>query len=354
MPDSTIGRLLHKVIDLEGSDLHLQAENIPFIRLDGTLRPLDHPPLSEVMLEEMLFPLISENQKQIFAEHRELDLALELQDLGRFRVNLYRSRGSLAAAFRHIPLAIPSLDDLGTPALFKTLISQRKGLILITGPTGSGKSTTLAAMLNEINLHMKKHIITIEDPIEFVHESVQSLFSQREVGEDTQDFATALKYALRQDPDVLLIGEMRDRETLQAALTAAETGHLVLGTLHTSSAAETIHRIIDTFGGDKQSQIRTMLSDSLLAVIAQTLLPKLQGGRVATWEVLINTPAVSNLIREAKLHQLYSQIQLGQETTGMQTQTQSILALLQKGIISEETALRYADQKSELDRALKL
>jgi twitching motility protein PilT len=354
MPDPLIETLLRSVTELGASDLHLLAESPPFIRLDGTLKSVDFPELAGEELEKICYTLVTEEQKQEFERRHELDFALDLPELGRFRVNFYRSMGNIAAAFRSIPLSIPLLDDLAAPEICKEMIGHRKGLILVTGPTGSGKSTTLAAMLNEINLREQKHIITIEDPIEFVHKSGKCLFSHREVGEDAQDFATALKYALRQDPDILLIGEMRDRETIEAALTAAETGHLVLGTLHTSSAAETIHRIIDTFSGDKQAQIRAMLAGSLLGVIAQTLLPKVREGRIAAWETLINTHAISNLIREGRIHQIYSQMQLGQENTGMQTQTQSILALLREGRISKETAIQYADRKDELDRALKL
>jgi twitching motility protein PilT len=254
----------------------------------------------------------------------------------------------MAAAFRTIPIDVPSLDDLGSPEVYKKLVKREKGLILVTGPTGSGKSTTLAAMLNEINMTEQKHVVTVEDPVEFIHQNKKSVFSHRGVGEDTNSFAIALKYAMRQDPDIILIGEMRDKETIEAALTAAETGHLVFGTLHTSSAAGTINRIIDVFNGDEQPQIRAMLASSLVAVIAQALLPKMGGGRVAASEILITNHAISNLIREDKVHQIYSQMQLGQGDTGMQTQTQALQKFLREGKISKDVALQFANKPKEL------
>jgi len=346
-----IKKLLQSVVSHEASDLHLVSRTEPQIRLDGVLKAIDLPTLSGDDIEEMCYSLITEKQKQHFEEHGELDFAILLPNIGRFRANYYKTLGDMAAAFRVIPIDIPSLDDLGAPEVYKKLIKREKGLILVTGPTGSGKSTTLAAMLNEINATEQKHIITIEDPVEFIHQNKKCVFSHRGVGEDTSSFSTALKYAMRQDPDIILIGEMRDRETIEAALTAAETGHLVFGTLHTSSAPGTINRIIDVFSGDEQPQIRAMISSSLIAVIAQALLPKLGGGRVAASEILLTNHAISNLIREDKVHQIYSQMQLGQGDTGMQTQTQALVKFVKNGKISRDTALQYANKPDEMAKA---
>jgi twitching motility protein PilT len=258
----------------------------------------------------------------------------------------------MAGVFRIIPSRPLSLDELNAPAVFKKLIRREKGLILVTGPTGSGKSTTLAAMLNEINENFQKHILTIEDPIEFVHQHKKSLFSQREVGRDTKSFLNALKSALREDPDVILIGEMRDKETIGAAITAAETGHLVFGTLHTNSAAQTINRIVNVFPAEEQEQIRTQLSMALAAVIAQVLLPKIGGGRIAAHEIMINNPAISNLIRENKIQQIYSQMQLNQSVTGMQTLNQVLAEYVRKGLIDKETAMAYTTKPEELRKLI--
>ena len=352
MSDFNIKKLLKSVVSHGASDLHLISRSEPQIRLDGALKPVNLPMLTGDDIEEMCYSLITEKQKQHFEENDELDFALLLPGIGRFRANFYRTLGDTAAAFRTIPIKIPSLDDLGAPEVYKKLIKREKGLILVTGPTGSGKSTTLAAMLNEINLHEQKHVVTVEDPVEFIHTNKKCVFSHRGVGEDTRSFATALKYAMRQDPDIILIGEMRDKETIEAALTAAETGHLVFGTLHTSSAPGTINRIIDVFTGDEQPQIRAMISTSLVAVIAQALLPKLGGGRTAVSEILVTNHAISNLIREDKVHQIYSQMQLGQEGTGMQTQTQEMLKYVREGIVSRENAIQYANKPDEMLKAL--
>ena len=346
-----IRKLLQSVVAHDASDLHLVSRAEPQIRLDGALKPVNLPKMTSDDIEEMCYSLITEKQKKHFEEYSELDFALFIPGIGRFRANYYKTIGDMAAAFRIIPIDIPSLDNLSAPLIYKSLVKREKGLILVTGPTGSGKSTTLAAMLNEINLTEQKHIVTIEDPVEFIHQNKKCVFSHRSVGEDTASFATALKFAMRQDPDIILIGEMRDEETIQAGLTAAETGHLVFATLHTSSAAETINRIIDAFSKDKQAQIRAMISSSLVAVIAQTLLPKLGGGRVATSEILIINHAISNLIREDKIHQIYSQMQLGQGDTGMQTQTQALLKLIRNGEISRDVALQYANKPDELSKA---
>jgi len=352
MSGSNIKKLLQSVVVHNASDLHLISKSEPLLRLDGSLKPINLPKLTGSDIEDMCYALITEKQKKHFEEHSELDFALELEGIGRFRANYYRTLGDMAAAFRVIPIEIPSLDDLHAPAVYKELIKREKGLILVTGPTGSGKSTTLAAMLNQINLTESKHIVTVEDPVEFVHQNKKCVFSHRGVGEDTESFATALKYAMRQDPDIILIGEMRDRETIAAALTAAETGHLVFGTLHTSSAPGTINRIIDVFSGDEQPQIRAMISTSLVAVIAQALLPKIKSGRVAASEILVTNHAIANLIREDKVHQIYSTMQLGQEGTGMQTQTQALLTFIQNGSIDKHVAMQYANKPDELAKAL--
>ena len=347
-----IKKLLQSVVLHKSSDLHLVSRTEPQIRIDGRLRPVNLPKLTGSDIQEMCYSLITEKQKMHFEEHGELDFAIMLPGIGRFRANYYRTLGDIAAAFRIIPIHIPSLDDLNSPPVFKELIKREKGLVLVTGPTGSGKSTTLSALLNEINETESKHIITVEDPVEFIHENKKSVFSHRNIGDDTKSFAAALKYALRQDPDIILIGEMRDKETIEAALTAAETGHLVFGTLHTSSAPGTINRIIDVFSGDEQPQIRAMISTSLVAVIAQALLPKIGGGRVAAHEILVTNNAISNLIRENKIHQIYSQMQLGQEGTGMQTQTQALVKYYRQNVVSKEVVMQYANKPEEVARAI--
>ncbi|HHD75253.1 MAG TPA: type IV pilus twitching motility protein PilT [Campylobacterales bacterium] len=349
-----IKKLLQSVVSHGASDLHLVARAEPQIRIDGSLKAVKLPILTGEDIEEMTYALLTEKQKKSFEEHQELDFSIMLPDIGRFRANYYRTLGDIAAAFRIIPTEIPSLDDLKSPLIYKELIKREKGLILVTGPTGSGKSTTLAAILNEINETENKHIVTIEDPVEFIHQNKKSVFSHRETGSDTKSFAMALKYAMRQDPDIILIGEMRDKETIEAALTAAETGHLVFGTLHTNSAPSTINRIIDVFNGDEQGQIRTMISTSLVAVISQVLLPKIGGGRVAVPEILISNHAIANLIREDKIHQIYSQMQLGQAQSGMQTQTQVMKELLHKKLVKQEHALQYSNKPDELKKSINI
>jgi len=345
-----IKKLLQSVVAHGASDLHLVARAEPQIRIDGALKPVNLPVLTGKDIEEMTYALLTEKQKKSFEEHWELDFALMLPGIGRFRANYYRTLGDIAAAFRIIPTEIPSLDELNAPSIYKQLIKREKGLILVTGPTGSGKSTTLSALLNEINLTEHKHIVTVEDPVEFIHQNKKSVFSHRETGSDTKGFASALKSAMRQDPDIILIGEMRDKETIEAALSAAETGHLVFGTLHTNSAPGTINRIIDVFGGDEQAQIRTMISTSLAAVISQVLLPKVGGGRVAVPEIMIPNHAIANLIREDKVHQIYSQMQLGQGESAMQTQTQILVKLIQQNLVTREHALQYSNKPDELKK----
>jgi len=347
-----IKKLLKSVLAYGSSDLHLVVGSEPQIRIDKELRPLNLPVLDANEIEEMSYSLIEDKQKKEFEEYNELDFSFELENIGRFRANYYRTIHGIACAFRMIPIDVPTLDEYGNPPIFKELIKREKGLILVTGPTGSGKSTTLASMLHEINLTERRHVITVEDPVEFVHKNIKSLFSQRDVGSNTASFAAALKYALRQDPDIILIGEMRDAETIGAALTAAETGHLVFGTLHTSSAPGTINRIIDVFSGEEQGQIRAQLSSSLISVVSQSLIPKIGGGKVATQEILITNPAVANLIREDKVHQIYSQMQLNQKETKMSTQTQELISLLQKKKITKENAIKNSNRPEELAKMI--
>jgi twitching motility protein PilT len=347
-----IKKLLKSVMAFKSSDLHLVVGSEPQIRIDKELRALNLPVLSHKDVEEMAYSLIEDKQKKEFEENNELDFSFELKDIGRFRANYYRTIYGIGCAFRMIPIEIPTLEEYGNPPIFKELVKKEKGLILVTGPTGSGKSTTLASMLHEINLTERRHIITIEDPVEFVHTNIKSLFSQRDVGSNTKSFATALKYALRQDPDVILIGEMRDAETIGAALTAAETGHLVFGTLHTNSAPSTVNRIIDVFDGEEQAQVRAQLASSLVAVISQTLIPRIGGGKAATQEIMISNPAISNLIREDKVHQIYSQMQLNQGESAMTTQTQQLLILMQKKVISKENALKNSNRPDELMKVI--
>jgi len=343
-----IKKLLKSVLAFESSDLHLVVGSEPQIRIDKELRALNLPILSAEDVEEMAYSLIEDKNKKIFEEELELDFSFELKDIGRFRANYYRTVHGIACAFRMIPIDIPTLDEYGNPPIFKELIKKEKGLILVTGPTGSGKSTTLASMLHEVNRTERRHIITIEDPVEFVHKNNKSLFSQRDVGSSTKSFAKALKSSLRQDPDIILIGEMRDAETIGAALTAAETGHLVFGTLHTNSAPGTINRIIDVFPGEEQPQVRAQLASSLVAVVSQTLIPKIGKGKVATQEILITNPAIQNQIREDKVHQLYSQMQLNQQETHMTTQTQQLLDLVTRQIITKDNAIKSSNRPDEL------
>ncbi len=349
MREIDINLLLKNVVAHGASDLHLVSRSEPQVRIDGRLVPLDLPKLDASSIEKMCYSLITDKQKKILEEEKELDFAIVIPNVGRFRGNYYYTINTeLAAAFRIIPTDIPSLDDLKAPLVFKELVKREKGLILVTGPTGSGKSTTLAALLNEVNENYHKHILTIEDPVEFIHENKKSLFSHRNVGEDTKSFASGLKYALREDPDIILVGELRDAETISTAITAAETGHLVFATLHTNSAVQTINRIVDSFEGSEQVQVRNMLSVSLSAVISQALLPKKGKGRIAVHEILINNNAISNLIREGKIHQIYSQMQLNQSKTGMQTQTQKLAELVSQNIITPEIALSFSTQPQEL------
>ena len=347
-----VKKLLQSVVSHGSSDLHLVSRSEPQIRMSGKLKRVNLPIMDGEDVEEMCYSLLTEKQKQDFEEFNELDFAIEVPGMGRFRGNYYRTMGDVAAAFRVIPVDIPALDDLGAPGIYKEMIKREKGMILVTGPTGSGKSTTLAAMINEINITEYKHILTVEDPVEFIHQNKKSLFSHRNVGPDTRSFAAAMKGALRQDPDIVIIGEMRDEVTVEAGLTMAETGHLVFGTLHTSSAPGTINRIIDVFAAERQDQIRAMVGGSLVAVISQMLLPKKGGGRVAAAEILITNSAIGNLIRENKVHHIYSQMQMGQGDSGMQTQTQSILGYYKDGKITSDVAMQFANKPDEMRAAL--
>lgn len=321
----------------KASDLHLSAGSPPILRINGEMVPYKGAPLSADEVKQMLYSIMTEHQRAEYERDLDIDFAISFGDNMRFRVNAFNTLNGAASVLRTIPNNILSLDELGTPEILKKLCGLHKGLVLVTGPTGSGKSTTLAAMINHINTEDAKHIITIEDPVEFVHVSKKSLINQREVGRNTQSFNKALRSALREDPDVILVGELRDMETIQLALTAAETGHLVLGTLHTNSAPKTIDRIIDVFPAADKEMVRAMVSISLEAVITQTLLKKKEGGRVAAHEIMLGTPAVRNLIREARISQLYSSIQMGSKI-GMVTMKDSIYALLNQNIISEATA----------------
>ena len=351
-----IEELLEKMVKDGGSDLHLSSNLPPVARIDGVLKRFDMQPLTPDEVEELLFPMLTNEQRRRLEQDWELDFSYGIEGLSRFRVNFYKDKGNYAAAFRTITSDVPTFEQLGLPEIVRKTADKPRGLVLVTGPTGSGKSTTLAAMIDYINTNKSEHILTIEDPIEFVHTSKQSVIHQRELGMDTRSFSNALRAALREDPDIILVGEMRDHETIALALTAAETGHLVFGTLHTSSAAQTIDRIIDVFPEGQQQQIRVQLANSLVAVFAQTLLPKIQPdgtkkGRVMAQEILIVTAAVSNLIRESKAAQIYSTIQTSQGV-GMMTLEMSLANLYKDGLISLEDAMARSSKPSELKRLL--
>ncbi|MGK0247470.1 MAG: twitching motility protein PilT [Oleispira sp.] len=319
------------------SDLHLSAEMPPMIRVDGDVRRINLPALDHKEVHSLVYEIMNDKQRKDFEEFLETDFSFEVPGVARFRVNAFNHNRGAGAVFRTIPSKILSMDDLGMGQIFKDLAMTPRGLVLVTGPTGSGKSTTLAAMVDYINDTKYDHILTVEDPIEFVHESKKSLINQREVHRDTLGFNEALRSALREDPDVILVGELRDLETIRLALSAAETGHVVFGTLHTSSAAKTIDRIVDVFPAEEKSMVRSMLSESLQGVVSQTLLKKIGGGRIAAHEIMIGTPAIRNLIREAKIAQMYSAIQTG-GSLGMQTMDQCLQTMLSKGLISREVA----------------
>jgi len=345
--------LLEEVVKRKASDLHLQVGLPPMLRVDGRLTPVPGSDvLSDEMVESLVFAILDEDQKQILLKDKEFDFSFAFGELGRFRVNAFHERGNLAAALRLIPNEILTIEQLGLPPIVNKFTDYPRGLVLITGPTGSGKSTTLAAMIHKINQDRAQHIITIEDPIEYTHRSKKSVVVQREVHYDTYSFSAALRSALREDPDVVLIGEMRDLETIASAITIAETGHLVFATLHTNSAAQSIDRMIDVFPPHQQPQIRSQLSNILMSIVSQRLVPAIGGGRIAAAEILIATPAVRNIIREGKTHQLEAVIQTGAEF-GMQSMDKTLVALVHNGSISYEEARNYAVDLDELDRLMR-
>lgn len=342
-----ITELLDFSVKHNASDLHLSAGVSPMVRIDGEVRKLGIPALSHADVHRLVFEIMSDSQRGEFEDKLEVDFSFELPNVGRFRVNAFNQARGCSAVFRTIPVEIPTLDQLGAPEIFERIANYEKGLVLVTGPTGSGKSTTLAAMVDYVNRNHNKHILTIEDPIEFVHTNNKCLVNQREVHRDTHSFKAALRSALREDPDVILVGELRDQETISLALTAAETGHLVFGTLHTSSAAKTIDRIIDVFPGSDKDMVRSMLSESLRSVIAQKLLKRVGGGRVACHEIMMATPAIRNLIREDKVAQMYSIIQTG-AAHGMQTMEQNAKQLMAQGLVDSEEV----EKKIEIETSM--
>lgn len=345
--------LLEEVIKRKASDLHLQVSLPPMLRVDGALIPVPGTEaLTEESVEALVFAILDEDQKQILLKDKEFDFSFAFGDLGRFRVNAFHERGNMAAALRLIPNEILSIEQLGLPPIVNKFADYPRGLVLVTGPTGSGKSTSLAALINKINHERATHIVTIEDPIEFTHKSIKSVIVQREVHYDTYSFSAALRSSLRQDPDVVLIGEMRDLETISSAITIAETGHLVFATLHTNSAAQSIDRMIDVFPPHQQPQIRSQLANILMAICSQRLVPSIGGGRIAATEVLVATPAVRNIIREGKSHQLEAVIQTGAEF-GMQSMDKTLVSLIHNGTITYDEARNYAVDLDELDRLMR-
>jgi len=350
--DIHLDDLLHETIQRGASDLHLTVGVPPILRIDGQLKPGNYERLTPHDTQRLVYDILTDEHTQRFESSLELDFSYALGRQARFRVNVYRDKGTVASAFRLIPARIPTFKDLGLPGVLEDLSRRPRGMILVTGPTGSGKSTTLAAMINQINSERSVHIITIEDPIEYLHQHRYSIINQRELGQDTRSFANALRAALREDPDVILVGEMRDNETISAAITAAETGHLVLATLHTNSAAQTVDRIVDVFPPGQQQQVRIQLSNTLEAVLTQQLLPR-EGspGRVCAMEVMIATPAIRNLVREGKAHQITSTIQTS-ANVGMQTMDVALRDLFQKGAISYDEALSRAMQPEELKKLI--
>jgi twitching motility protein PilT len=346
----TLEALLRRVVDVQASDLHLKVNNPPILRVRGDLVRLDDLPLSSELLRDIFNSILTPERKEKLEDFKECDLSVAVPGLARFRVNLFWQRHEIGGVFRLIPYEIRTTDELRLPPIVKSLSLLPRGLILVTGPTGSGKSTSLASLINHINVNVRRHIITVEDPIEYVHEDKMSIVNQRELGTDTHSFSDALRHVMRQNPDVILVGEMRDLETIQLAITAAETGHLVFSTLHTVDAAQTIDRIVDVFDSEQQAQIRTQLSVTLQAVVSQTLLPASNGvGRVAAHEVMVCTPAIRTLIRDAKTHQILPHIQTGNDF-GMQTLDGSLLKLLREGQIDFEHALVKSSNTAEFHR----
>jgi len=349
MPEIALSELLRKMIEHGGSDLHITTNSAPMVRVHGVLRPLEYAELTPAETKQLAYSVLTDAQKHRFEETLELDFSFGIKGLSRFRANIFNQRGAVGAVFRSIPYEIRSFEELGLPAVIDKLCEKPRGLILVTGPTGSGKSTTLAAMVDKVNQDRHEHIITVEDPIEYLHGHKGCIVNQREVHADTHSFASALRAALRQDPDVVLIGEMRDLETTETALRIAETGHLTFATLHTNSAASSINRIIDIFPAGQQSQIRTQLSMVLEGIVTQALLPKANGqGRAMAMEVLVPNAAIRNLIREDKIHQIYSMMQTGQDKYGMQTFNQSLASLYFKRQVTLEMAMARSSNADEL------
>jgi len=350
---ATLPELLKSLVEMDGSDLHITTASPPQVRVHGHLQRLALPDLGPAETKQLVYSVLTDAQKKRYEETQELDFSFGIKGLARFRCNVFNQRGATGAVYRLIPEKIRSFGDLGLPPVIANLSERPRGLVLVTGPTGSGKSTTLAAMIDKINVERHDHILTIEDPIEYIHPHKSCLVNQREVHSDTNSFSNALRAALREDPDIVLIGEMRDLETVEAALKIAETGHLTFGTLHTNSAAQTINRIIDIFPAGQQSQIRTQLSLVLEGIVCQALLPRADGkGRVASLEILVPTPAIRNLIRDDKVHQIYGAMQTGQEKLGMQTANQSLASLYMKKQITIEVALGNSSNKDELQEMI--
>jgi twitching motility protein PilT len=350
---ATLPELLQTLVENSGSDLHITTDTPPQIRVHGHMRRLDLPPLGPADTKSLAYSVLTDQQKKRFEEALELDFSFGIRGIARFRCNVFNQRGAVAAVYRVIPEQIKGFNELGLPPVLATLAERPRGLVLVTGPTGSGKSTTLAAMIDKINTERHEHILTIEDPIEFVHQHKGCLVNQREVHQDTQGFAMALRAALREDPDIVLIGELRDLETIESALRIAETGHLTFATLHTNSAAQTINRIIDVFPSHQQGQIRTQLSLVLEGIVCQSLLPRADAkGRVVALEIMVPTPAIRNLVRDDKVHQIYSAMQTGQEKVGMQTMNQSLVTLYSKRLITLETAMSASSLKDELEQMM--
>jgi len=345
----TLNTLLKTMVDQGASDLHLTTNSPPQIRIDGQLQPLNFPPMTPSQTKALSYSILTDKQKQRLEENLEIDLSFGLKGLARFRANVFHQRGAIAAAFRQIPYEIRGFRELGLPAVVEKICEKPRGLVLVTGPTGSGKSTTLAAMLDKVNRERKEHIVTIEDPVEYLHHHKSCIVNQRELGADTHSFHNALRSVLRQDPDIVLVGEMRDLETVEAALRIAETGHLTFATLHTNSASQTINRIVDIFPSHQQGQVRVQLSFVLEGILCQSLLPRTRGrGRALALEILVPNSAIRNLIREDKIHQIYGMMQTGQAQYGMQTFNQSLASLYFKRQISLQTALTRSSQPDEL------
>ena len=349
---ATLPELLKTLVELNGSDLHITTATPPQVRVHGHLQRLPLPDLGPAETKQLVYSVLTDAQKKRYEETQELDFSFGIKGLARFRCNVFSQRGATGAVYRLIPENVRGFDELGLPAVVAKLAERPRGLVLVTGPTGSGKSTTLAAMIDKINTERHDHILTIEDPIEYIHQHKSCLVNQREVHSDTYSFSNALRAALREDPDIVLIGEMRDLETVEAALKIAETGHLTFGTLHTNSTSQTINRIIDIFPASQQSQIRTQLSLVLEGIVCQALLPKTSGGRVAALEIMVPTPAIRNLIREDKVHQIYSSMQTGQEKYGMQTMNQAVATLYQRKQITLETAMTVSSNRDELQEMI--